>query len=693
MKSIINTKSILPPLFFLAFLLLGLFIYKDYGISADEMWSRIVGLKSLEYLSHLFGISSYLRGANPLNNPELVFSGFADRDYGVIFTLPVEWVIHTFSIVGPDIYYMRHLMTFLTFWIACIAFYKTINLRYSDWRISLVGVGFLILSPRIFGDSFYNDKDLVFLSLFIIATYTFTRFIASPSLKNVIYHALASAIAINCRLMAIILPVVLVTVLIFLYAIGKNSWQKTIKYLAIYLIVFLTLTILLWPWLWSSPFENLTLALKNMAHFRTVPNLHFQGEIISAKNLPWFYLPVWIAITTPILYLLIYVVGFAATVKILFKKTFYKNNRPDDLLDVIYLGLSISPIMMVITLHSVLYNGWRHLYFIYPAFILVCLCGIKWLFEIFSNRPLILLIMKVGLAISLAVTAIWMVRWHPYQYLYFNVLAGNWAKKYDLDYWGVAYLRPLKKILAQDSSKSYAIFNNVQYDSQGRQIFEYFDQTHWLIPYSWNNLLLKDGSIIINRSEACSDYVFLPERGGKTQYYLSRPEFEKFDEVKVGSHIIYSVFKRRTPLEDGLYSPNINETIIFADPNTRCFLFQGWNDGHESWGVWSNTTNAKLWLRPAAGSKQVMIDFRAMVNKSHPEQNIIIKVSGGRERAFQFKNFDSNKIILDIPPEAFKEEFLKIDLEIPNAISPLDLGLSQDGRKLGVGIKAIQYLP
>lgn len=688
-----QARKVLPIAFFLSFLLTGLLIYKDYGIPADEVWQRNIGLKSLEYLSHVFNIKSLLNGVQPLSNPALIYEGFTDRDYGVIFELPVEWLIKVFSIDGQDIYYFRHLATFLTFYVACIFFYKTISLRYSNYRLSLLGVAMLILSPRIFGDSFYNDKDLVFLSFFVIATYTFTRYIVSPTIRNIIYHALACAIAINCRLMGLVLPAATLAVILFLCLTGKISWKKSLYQAVIYLITLLIFTVVFWPWLWISPYEHLLAALKNMAHFRTAPNMHFMGEIISAKNLPWFYIPVWIAITTPVMYLGFCCLGLMKIVKNIFKNNFFTRNRQEDLLDAVYLGLFISPIVMVAVLHSVLYNGWRHLYFIYPTLILVCLCGVQYLFNLFSGRRMVQLVLSCGLVIAMVVTACWMVLSHPYQYLYFNSLAGNWAKKYDLDYWGVAYLRPLKYILAQDPENVYAVFNNGEYDADGRQIFDYPDQTHWLIPYSWNNLLLKEGAFIINRSEACSDYVFLPERGKKIQEYLKRPEFEKFDEVIVGGHIIYAVFKRRIPLEGGIYSPKTGDSINFSNPDSRCFLFQGWNEGHESWGVWSDNYNAKLWLRPAVGSKRVEIDFRAMVNSSHPEQRLVVHTVGGKDKVFKFNNFDSNKVVLDLPFYNSKDEFIKIDFDIPDAVSPLDLDLSEDGRKLGIGIKSIKYLP
>ena len=688
-----SPERFLTSLFFLSFLLLGFCIFRDYGLSTDEPLQRIIGLKSLDFLAHKFQISWLLNGAQPLSNPESIFSGFADRDYGVIFELPAELLVRIFSIQGPEIYYARHLFTFLVFFTSCIFFYKTIIIRYADFRIALLGTAILVLSPRIFGDSFFNDKDLVFLSLFVIATYTLFSLIVRLNTRSALWHALACAFAINCRMMGIILPVVTVAVLVFLLVFKKISLKNCVRIFGVYALSITCLVVLFWPWLWANPYEHFLTALKNMAHFRTVPNLHFMGHVIPANNLPWFYVPVWIFITTPIGYLIFFIVGLIATIAELLRNGFFPKNKFYTLLDIINLGLAISPVLMVILLHSVLYNGWRHLYFIYPSVVMVCLFGIHYLWRLARNHSILQMAFKGGILILLLINALWMIKWHPYQYLYFNSLAGNWAKKYDVDYWAVAYIRPLRKIVDQDKFKNYAIYNNLRYGSKGEWIFEYPNQVHWQLPYSWQNFLLKERIPIINRSETCSDYVFLPEIGGRTQEYQNKSEFELFDEVRVGDHIIYSIFKRRVPLEGGLYSPYVGDTVSFADPNARCFLFEGWHDGHESWGVWSVANRAKLWLRPAPNSRKVEIDFRALVGSAHPVQKIIIQVANEDPKVFQFASFESNKIILDIPPEAKKAEFIKIDIDLPNSVSPMELGLSQDGRKLGVGIKSIKYLP
>ena len=459
-----KSQSVLVGSFFFILLLAGLAIYKDYGVSADEMTQRTIGLTSLAYLANLFNIRFLLGDAQPLADPSSVFLAQRDRDYGVAFELPAEFLIKVLGLQDANAYFFRHLLTFLVFYAAIFFFYKLVKLRYQDWRIGLLGATLLILSPRIFGDGFFNDKDLVFMSAFVIAIYTLVYFVLKPKISTAIWHALACAIAIDLRLMAVIVPAATIAILIVLTLRKEFTLIKCVAYAATYLILMGLLVVAFWPWLWLDPLGNFVIAFQNMARFRHAPDMLFMGIIINAGDLPWYYIPVWIGITTPILYLALFLVGSAITLRTFFTNLFSKartlwtNNG--QLQDLLFLGLFLAPLIAVIALHSILYNGWRQMYFIYPAFLLVSLRGLVGLWHVVNHKPIARRAFIAVIAICMGYTGYWMVRWHPYQYLYFNVFAGQYAKKFDVDYWAVAYRPLLEKIVGQDPQGVYSIFNN-----------------------------------------------------------------------------------------------------------------------------------------------------------------------------------------------------------------------------------------
>jgi hypothetical protein len=120
----------------------------------------------------------------------------------------------------------------------------------------------------------------------------------------------------------------------------------------------------------------------------------------------------------------------------------------------VFLGLFVAPIATVIFLHSVLYDGWRHLYFVYPAFLLLAIRG--WL-SLWGNDSVWTIrrsLLAVVTAISIVHTAAWMWRAHPFQNVYFNTLAGTSLRsRYELDYWGLANRKALEYILSNDHSE------------------------------------------------------------------------------------------------------------------------------------------------------------------------------------------------------------------------------------------------
>lgn len=64
-------------------------------------------------------------------------------------------------------------------------------------------------------------------------------------------------------------------------------------------------------------------------------------------------------------------------------------------------------------------------------------------------------------AVSIAFTAAWMWRAHPYQNVYFNDLAGkNLRTRFELDYWGLANRRGLEHVLSVDKSPIVQVRND-----------------------------------------------------------------------------------------------------------------------------------------------------------------------------------------------------------------------------------------
>jgi hypothetical protein len=121
-------------------------------------------------------------------------------------------------------------------------------------------------------------------------------------------------------------------------------------------------------------------------------------------------------------------------------------------------------------------------------------------------------------------------------------------------------------------------------------------------------------------------------------------------------------------------------------------LKSGWVQSSEDWGVWSLGNEAVLELPiPKNPIRSLNLNLRAFVNPKHPIQDVFITVNNEKQLYFQLNKFDQNFINLAIPESAKEMGTLKVKIEIPKAESPKSLGISEDDRKLGVGLVSATF--
>lgn len=418
-------------IFFLTFLIIGLTIFDDYGVSWDEPRSRLNGIVTVKYLIQ--------------KDPLLL--NYEDKYYGPVFESFLVGLEKVLNLTDTrHIYLMRHLFTFFSFYMGVVFFFLLTKKQFKSWKIALLGCLFLILSPRIFAHSFYNSKDIPFLAMFIVSIYTLLRYLDKKTFINAVFHALACALLIDIRIIGVIVPF-LTLVFVFLGYFSKRKENNYLSSFLFYIVLLFVLTVLFWPILWENPFYHLVMAFKQMSSFPWTTTVLYLGKYIEAKDLPWHYQPVWLLISTPLLYSFGFLAGLG---RLLVKQ---RNN-------LIFLFWFIVPLASVILFKSVVYDSWRQLFFVYPAFLLISLGGLKKLWDMDRRWLKSLLIMAVIL--NLSATGYFMIRNHPYQNLYFNILAGRDGEQikesFELDYWGLSYRKALEYLLENDESRKIKIF-------------------------------------------------------------------------------------------------------------------------------------------------------------------------------------------------------------------------------------------
>lgn len=488
--------------FFTAYLILGLFAYDDYGLSYDESINRNTAWVAARYAR---GQIVKLAGLREPTDDENRLLTHKDRTYGTFVELPLVVAEHVLDVEDSrNVYLMRHLATFLLSWCAVLAFFLLVRDRHRSWRLGLLGCALLIATPRIFAHSFFNTKDIGFLSLFIIATYTLRRLWRSPTFPNAALHALASAAVITTRIGGVLIPAVTFLVLGVgaLRALGTRNLRRLAGVTVGYLALTGALTVAFWPYLWTHPVGHFVAALRRMSHYPWIGELLYMGEFMPGSEVPWHYVPVWMAITIPIAYTLLFGAGVVSLGRDIWRDRFRIRGGSGEEEDLLYLALFALPILSAIVLRSALYDGWRHMYFVYPAFLLVALRGVGWITAgagsdgarnrgwRWASRAVLL-----GLGLNILWTSAWMVRHHPHEQVYFNALAGpERGKRFELDYWGLSFRQGLEFLLRSDTSSVLCVsvsnhsgeLNRAILPPEDRRRIEYVDEaeaTYFLSNY------------------------------------------------------------------------------------------------------------------------------------------------------------------------------------------------------------------
>jgi hypothetical protein len=452
----ISSKYII--LFFVILFGIGLISIKDFGVSSDEHNTRLKGFITLNYLGEKF-----IPEINQDYKDDKDIATFEEagriKYYGPLFDAPVALFEVLLGIKDKkDQFLFKHYFCFFLFFISLIFFFKIANNRFENKILALLGVLIIFLSPRIFANSFYNGKDLVFMSFIIFSMYFGLSFFKKPNFKNCLKFSLFAALAIDIRVLGVIIPA-LIFGIIFLKIIVTKKHMKEYFLNSFLILPFLSIFItLFWPFLWEAPVNNFIDAFKVMSNYEIEILNFFRGKIISAGAVPWNYIPIWILITTPIFYIIFFLIGL---VNFLINLSFFNKikNTNNFYQDLLFLMLIFGSIFSVIFLGSTLLNGWRHFYFIYPSFVMITLCGFNYIYKIIQKKSYKNFFIAITF-ISFFNIGFWMFNNHPHQYVFFNNFVNkDVEKKYEMDYWGLSYKENFEYLLSIDNRNKIKVWN------------------------------------------------------------------------------------------------------------------------------------------------------------------------------------------------------------------------------------------
>lgn len=436
----------------------GLLLAPSFGMSWDEAGERTWGIYNLVEVVRL--ISPDLVPKDFFYFPRLSELNTAYLSHGAWFSVLLVLPEAFFGLQeGKLVYVLRHMLTFSFIFCGLMFLYRLLQLSCKSLVTRWITILVFFSTPRMFAESFYNSKDLVFLSMICISMYMLFKYLDSLDNKTLLRLAIAIGLTGGIRLIGTLLvPIIMLVILI---ANLKESRRVRIatSHALVFSIGSSAFLIASMPYLWTSPITKLTNLIRFSSKYAGGAELNYYGgKLIDSDRLPWNYLIKWFAITTPLIFVALIVIGLSFFIFRFLKTLFLKQKvTPADLTSLTFLLFCLCCIVFVVFFDSRLFDGWRHFYFVYPV-LLYSSCGV--LESVFTERrgSRYSKVVATVILIEILISSFWIARTFPLSNLYFNRLAGEQpVLEWEMDYWGLGNIEALEWILQRDSSAPIAI--------------------------------------------------------------------------------------------------------------------------------------------------------------------------------------------------------------------------------------------
>ena len=420
-----------------AFAVVGAAVFDDYAVSIDYEFHRNTGYTSFEYI---WGDENALLANSP-----------PDRFYGVAFQVPLIAVERVFGLEDSRERHLSRRLLIHALFLAGGFFTGLLAYRLFGSRlIALLAMLIFLLHPRMYAHSFFNSMDLPFLSALMVSLYLTHRAFRRGSVWAFALCGAGAGLLANIRIMGFMLfPAVLgMLALDAFYAMKRGEGVKHIlANICAFSTAFAAGLYAAWPLLWRDPL-NLIEAFAVLSRHPTATPTLFRGETVHWPNLPWDYVPTWILITTPPVALLLAALGIVYLARLCaarWRDMFVNSTARFGLLALACLTM---PAVSVVALNSSIYNGWRHMYFLYAPLCVLAAFGLRALADI--PRPNLRAGALALAALGIAFAGVRMIQIHPYQNDYFNSLVdkSGLGDRWQMDYWHSSHREALETLLA-----------------------------------------------------------------------------------------------------------------------------------------------------------------------------------------------------------------------------------------------------
>ena len=425
MKRFLREEVCIVLVLFIA-ILGGYLIADDYGISWDEPHIYNYG----EYALNAYSLFLHPQDLAGYVYDHLNYYGPAHFMISRSLSRLMLLFNSTWSVGAAN-----HFIYFLTFILGALAFYL-LSKRWMSKGAALGSTLLFTTQPLLLGHAFINPKDGPFMAFFIASIFFGVRiFDDVPKLdwKKILIAGIVLGLTTSIRVIA---P--MAGVLVLLYGLIKSP-RITLKVAPLYAAITIIIMYLTWPFLWKAPIANFFGSIKMASDFPFEGGTTlFRGLMYPIDYLPLRYIPSFLTFQLTESALILILMG--ALVSIL---SLIKDKKWEPFL--FFAGWFMAPTLWLIISRSALYDNARQLLFLWPPLFIVAGLGLDKLFQIkptlLWKSVLILLFLFPGINAC--------IQLHPYQYVYYNSLAGGVggaSREYELDYWGTSFKEAIEYI-------------------------------------------------------------------------------------------------------------------------------------------------------------------------------------------------------------------------------------------------------
>ncbi len=437
------------------FLITGLAIVDDYGVSWDTGMQRLVAINTVNYILH---------------GDQTMLKIEADRFYGAAFEAPLLLLTERgLGLEDPrHVYLARHVLTHLFFLLGGFCCYLLAFRLSGDRLAALLVMALFLLSPRLYAHSFFNSKDPMFASAFVMALLVVCRTFDKDSVGAYRWGGMAMGLLVHLRIMGVVL---FALVLVFrtwawFRAGGRAARRRvaaTTGAFALWggLVLFISL-----PYLWRDPVGRLSEYWMALADHPAIHSRELlRGQVFPNTALPWDYVLHWFAISQPPVTLLLGLLGLVALG--LAAGGVVRRNAgagpgaawggAELRFGVLLATCFALPLVAFALLRPTTLDSWRHFYFLHGPFCLLAtfaLMGLRQLPARGARKGWVGGVACGLTAAGLCVAALEMAQIHPHQYLYFNFFVDRKTPerlrtRYTMDHWDMAMRQSYEHLLRQ----------------------------------------------------------------------------------------------------------------------------------------------------------------------------------------------------------------------------------------------------